>query len=106
MLDKISRAIGSGKGDDKVTYDLTVGFDGMEVEQVQADAMSFYVWKVQRTIREASDEERAEMLENGIHLHASAVGKPVISTEKLVNNLSDEQAEKALEKLMKRLGKV
>ncbi len=101
MKKSISRTIGSG-GE---KYDLTVGFEGMEVEQVQEDAMSFYVWKVQRTLRDAGDDEKAEMMENGIHLHAGDVGKPVISTEKMVNQMSDEQAAKALEQLKERLGK-
>ncbi len=105
MLNSIKRTVGSGKGDDKVKYDLTIGFDDMDVEQIQADAVSFYVWKVQRTIRDASDEERQDMLDNGIHLHATEVGKPVVSTDKMVNQMSNEQATKAFELLKAKLGK-
>lgn len=101
MKKAISRTIGSG-GD---KYDLTIGFEGMEVEQVQADAMSFYVWKVQRTLRDADEAEKMDMLENGIHLHAADVGKPVVSTEKMVTQMSRDQAEKALEMLKARLNK-
>ena len=67
MLDSISRTIGSGD----VKYDLTIGFSGMDIEQIQADAVSFYAWKVQRTIREGSDADRADYAENGINLHAT-----------------------------------
>lgn len=101
MKKAITRKIGSG-GE---KFDCTITFDGMEIEAIQEDAMSFYVWKVQRTIRDADEDAKADMLENGIHLHATAVGKPVVSTEKMVDSMSDEQAEKALEKLKARLGK-
>ncbi len=101
MKNTITRTVGSGEK----KYDVTVGFDGLDVDQIQADAMSFYVWKIQRTIRDADENARADMLENGIHIHASDVGKPVVSTEKLVAQMSDEQAEKALAELMARLGK-
>ena len=100
MKDTIVRTIGSGGK----KYDLEVSFLGMDIEDVQADAMSFYVWKVQRTIRDASDSERADMLENGIQLHARDVGKPVVSTEKLVEGMSEDQALKALELLKQKLG--
>ena len=62
MLDSIKRQVGSG-GE---KYDLEISFKGMNDDSIQGDAMSFYVWKVQRTIRDASDEDRAEMLENGL----------------------------------------
>ncbi len=101
MKNTMTRTVGSG-GE---KYDVTVGFDGLEPEQIQADAMSFYVWKIQRTIRDADESARTDMLENGIHIHASDVGKPVVSTEKLVAQMSDEQAEKALAELKARLGK-
>ncbi len=99
MLDSIKRTVGSG-GE---KFDLEVSFNGMSDEQIQADAMSFYVWKVQRTIREASDEDRAEMLKDGINLHATEVGKPVVSTTQMVDKMSDAQALEALEQLKTRL---
>ena len=101
MLDSIKRQVGSG-GE---KYDLEVSFGGMNDEQIQADAMSFYVWKVQRTIRDASDEDRAEMLDKGINLHATEVGKPVVSTTQMVDKMSDAQALEALEQLKARLNK-
>ena len=101
MLDSIKRQVGSG-GD---KYDLEVSFKGMNEEQVQQDAMSFYVWKVQRTIRDADDDAKVDMLENGITLHATEVGKPVVSTSQMVDKMSDGQALEALEQLKTRLGK-
>ena len=101
MKDRISRTIGSGG----VKYDCNVSFTGMEIEAIQEDAMSFYVWKVQRTLRDMSDAQREDALENGINIHANDVGKPVVSTEKLVNQMSDEQALKAIELLKAKLGK-
>ncbi len=101
MLNSIKRTVGSGSK----KYDVTIGFEGMDDEQVQADAMSFYVWKIQRTLRDASDEERVDYLADGIHLHATEVGKPVVSTDKMVNQMSDEQAAKAFELLKAKLGK-
>lgn len=101
MLDSIKRTVGSG-GD---KYDVEISFKGMNEEQIQQDAMSFYTWKVQRTIRDASDEDRADMLDKGINLHATEVGKPVVSTSQMLDKMSDAQALEALEQLKARLDK-
>lgn len=101
MLRSIKRTISSGG----VKYDVTIGFEGVDDEQIQADAASYYVWKLQRAIRDADEKTREELKTKGIHVNATDVGKAIISTEKLVSKLSDEQALKAYELLKAKLGK-
>ena len=100
MLKSIKRTIGSG-GE---KYDATIGFDGMTIEQIQQDAMSFYVWRLQRQIREADEATRTEFALNGIEVHAKDVGKTIVSTSELVDKMSDEQAMQAFELLKEKLG--
>jgi hypothetical protein len=99
MLKSIARKVGSGEK----KFNVTINFEGVADEQIQQDAMSFYVWKIQRTIREASDEDKAKMFEDGITLHATEVGKPVVSTEQIVAKMTIDQAEKAIALLTAKL---
>ena len=80
MLKSIRRTIGSGG----VKYDVTIGFDGMNDEQIQQDATSFYVWKLQRQIRDAGESQRETWARDGIAIHATEVGKTVMSRESSV----------------------
>ena len=100
MDNQIKRTVGSGGNQ----YDVIVAFNGMAVEDIQKDAMSFYVWKIQRQIREASDDQKAIYKKNGITLHASEVGKPVVDTGELVEKMTDAQALEAFELLKSKLG--
>ena len=99
MLKSIKRTIGSGG----VKYDVTIGFEGMNAEQIQQDATSYYVWKLQRQIRDASDAQREAWASAGITIHATEVGKSVVTTEELVGKMTDEQAEKAYKLLEAKL---
>ena len=95
----ISRTISSGQ----VQYDLTITFSNIDLEQVKNDAVSFYAWKVQRQIREASDSVKKRWKDEGITLHFSEVGKPVMDVDKAIDNMSDEQAEAAYKRLQARM---
>lgn len=101
MLDKIKRVIASGK----VKYDVTVTCNGMTPEQAQTDAMNYYVWKLQRVIRDASETEQKTWAEKGIVVHYSEVGKKVESVETTVDKFSEEQAMAAYELIKARLKK-
>ena len=93
MKDVIKRTIKSGEP--KVAYDVTVTCNGMTPEQAQADAMNYYVWKLQRVIRDATDVERAKWAKDGIVVHYTEVGKKVESVTTTVEKLSNEQAREA-----------
>lgn len=97
MLQSINRTITSGG----VKYDVTVAFSGMNVEQIQQDAMSFYVWKVQRVVRDADEKQRETWAKDGISIHATEAGKNVLTTEQLVNKLTPEQKEMVFAMLQK-----
>jgi len=99
MKDSLNKTISSGD----VNYDLTISFVGLTDEQVQAYAFSFLAWKVQRVIRDASEDERAKWAADGINLHATEVGKPIITTEQMIAKMSPEQKQAALEQLQAEL---
>lgn len=99
MLQSIKRTVGSGG----IDYDVTINFDGMNDEQVQQDATSYYVWKLQRRLRAAEDVQKEEWLKNGIVVHARDAGKKILSTEEIVGKMTKEQAEKAFEMLQAKL---
>lgn len=101
MLQSIKRTVGSGG----VDYDVTINFDGMNEEQVQQDAVSFYVWKLQRQMREAGDAQKETWKREGIVVHAQEVGKKILSTEEIVDKMTTDQAEKAYERLKAKLGR-
>lgn len=105
MKEKLTKVINSGKGNDKTEYNLTVTCNGMTPEQAQDDAMHYYVWKVQRVIRDATPAQRADWAKNGITLHFTEVGKKVETVEATVDKMSDDQALKAYELLKAKLGK-
>ena len=104
MKDKLVRQIGSGKGEDKTKYNVTVLCSGMTPEQAQDDAMHYYVWKIQRVIRDASPTERAKWSKDGLTLHFTEVGKKVETVEATVDKMSDEAARKAYELLKAKFG--
>ena len=101
MKDKLTKTIKSGD----VKYDVTIVCTGMTPEQAQADAMNYYVWKLQRVIRDASDAQRAEWAKKGITVHYTEVGKKVETVQETVEKMSDAQAAEAYEQLKARLGK-
>lgn len=86
-----------------VQYSATITFTNIDIEAVKGDAVSFYVWKLQRQVREASVDQRAKWAKDGITLHYSEVGKPVVDTGELMEKMSDEQAAEAFELLKARL---
>ena len=100
MKDVIKRTIKSGG----VAYDVSVTCNGMTPEQAQSDAMNYYVWKLQRVLRDATDVERAKWAKNGIVVHYTEVGKKVETVETTVEKLSDAQAREAYELLKTKLG--
>ena len=100
MLDKIMRVIKSGG----LSFNATVTMGGMTVEQAQQDAMSFYVWKLQRVIREATPAEQTKWAKDGIVVHYTEVGKKVATVTTTVEKLSDQQAREAYELLKAKLG--
>ena len=102
MKDVIKRTIKSGEP--KVSYDVTVTCNGMTPEQAQTDAMNYYVWKLQRVIRDASDAEKAKWAKDGIVVHYTEVGKKVETVTTTVGKLSDQQAREAYELLKAKLG--
>ena len=71
----------------------------------KSDAMSFYVWKLQRQIREATETQRNRWATDGITMHASEVGKAIVTTEEIVDKMSAKEAEKAIELLKAKLRK-
>jgi len=99
MLDKLVKVIKSGGR----SYDVTVTCNGMTPEQAQADAMNYYVWKLQRVIRDASDAQQAAWAKDGIIVHFIEVGKKVETVEQTVDKMSDDQAQAAYEMLKARL---
>jgi len=105
MKDKLSKVIKSGKDEDKRSYNVTVLCNGMTAEQAQDDAFHYYVWKVQRVIRDASETEKAKWAKDGLTLHYTEVGKKVESVETKVASLSDEQAKQAYEMLKAKFAK-
>ena len=66
MKDKLTKTIKSGKDEDKRTYNVTVLCTGMTPEQAQEDAMHYYVWKLQRVIRDASEQEKVKWEKTGL----------------------------------------
>lgn len=105
MKDKLSKVIHSGKDADKRSYNVTVLCTGMTPEQAQEDAFHYYVWKLQRVIRDASDVEKDRMSREGITVHYTEVGKKVETAEEQVGKMSDDQARKAYELLQAKFGK-
>ena len=105
MKDKLSKVIHSGKDADKRSYNVTVVCSGMTAEQAQDDAFHYYVWKLQRVIRDATDAQRDKWSKDGITLHYSEVGKVVKTVEQTVESMSDEQARKAYDMLKAKFGK-
>ena len=105
MKDKLSKVIKSGKDADKRSYNVTVLCSGMTPEQAQDDAFHYYVWKLQRVIRDADDKQREEWSKKGLTLHYSEVGKVVKSVEQTVEAMSDEQAVKAYDLLRAKFAK-
>jgi hypothetical protein len=101
MRDKLTKVIKSGGAE----YDVTVTCNGMTPEQAQEDALNYYIWKLQRVLRAATDKQRAEWAANGIVVHYTEVGKRIESVEQTVDKLSDEQARAAFELLKAKLGK-
>ena len=95
MLQKLERTVKSGG----TKYDVVVTFDRLTVEQVQNDAMSYYVWKIQRQIRDADETQRKKMAHDGIHVHATEAGKPYVSPQQMVAKMSPEQKKELLELL-------
>lgn len=86
-----------------VKYDVDIRMKDLTLEQAKSDAFKYYIWKVQRVIRDASDTEREAWAENGLNMHWSEVGKKVETTEQLVGKMSDDQAKEAFEMLRKKL---
>jgi hypothetical protein len=105
MKDKLSKVIKSGKDADRRSYNLTVTCTDMTPEQAQEDAFHYYVWKVQRVIRDADEASRAKWAKDGLTLHFSEVGKAVKTVEQTVESMSDEQARKAYDMLKAKFGK-
>jgi hypothetical protein len=108
MKDKLMKVIKSGKDADKRSYNLTITCNGMTPEQAQEDAFHYYVWKVQRVVRDATPAQQAVWAKDGLTLHFTEVGKTVKSVEQTVESMSDDQARKAYDMLkakFARLGK-
>jgi hypothetical protein len=101
MLKSIKRTIGSGG----VKFNVTLNFEGVGIEQIQQDAANYYVWKLQRVIRDADEKSRSKFLSEGINIHVNEVGKTIVTTEQLVSKMSDDQALQAYELLKAKLGK-
>jgi hypothetical protein len=104
MKDKLVKVIHSGKDADKRSYNVTVVCTGMTVEQAQEDAFHYYVWKLQRVIRDADEKQKDEWSKNGLTVHYTEVGKTVKSVEQTVESMSDDQARKAYELLRAKYG--
>ncbi len=96
---QITRIFASGG----IQYSATVTFNDMDIKDIQGDAMSFYVWKFQRQVRDASPELKTKYAADGITMHASEVGKPVVDTASLIAKMSDDQATEAFEALRARV---
>ena len=94
-----------GKDADKRSYNVTVLCNGMTAEQAQEDAFHYYVWKLQRVIRDASEDEKAHMAKDGITVHFSEVGKKVEDVATTMSKMSDDQARAAYEMLQVKFGK-
>jgi hypothetical protein len=105
MKNELSKIIKSGKDEDKREYKVKVLCNGMTPEQAQEDAFHYYVWKIQRVIRDASEVQKAAWAKGGITVHYTEVGKKVEDPETTVGKMSDDQARVALEALMARFGK-
>ena len=105
MKDKLTKEITSGKGEDKTKYNVVVLCNGMTPEQAQEDAFHYYVWKLQRVIRDATPSERDKMSRDGITVHYTEVGKKVESPEAMVDKMSDDAALKAYELLKAKFAK-
>lgn len=105
MKNELSKVIRSGKDEDKRSYSVKVLCTGMTPEQAQEDAFHYYVWKIQRVIRDATDAQKEKWAKDGLTLHYTEVGKKVETVETTVSKLSDDQARQAWEMLQARFGK-
>jgi len=99
-MEKLSKVVKSGGR----SFNVTVLLSGQTLAAAQEDAMKYYVWKLQRVLREASAADLGKWEKDGITVHYSEVGKKVESPEETVGKMSDEQARAAFELLKAKLG--
>lgn len=88
-----------------VKYNIKIRMEDLTLEQAKADAFKYYIWKLQRVIRDADESQRLEWQKNGINLHWSEVGKKIESAEEIVDKMTDEMAREAMKRLQARLNK-